>query len=386
MSPTPQQIQAVKTNLANMQAFNDYMYTNGLARVANAYDLLTETDENNPGLTVILNVIEGGFWAAGSELGPAGNFFASFLSGMLSYWATDTPPSLTGQFVNFRTCFQETHIQVDKQLATYFQDVPKYWNTSFAYNGKTAALSDLATSSFPAETDPRFETMAEASIVAFDRALWTNMLTSKFVISYWRGTGIVAGNRNTPPEWIAPFYKNNPAYYITWWWHEKNGCGDTTGWMLAEKSVGSHASAFRDGALNADACAYLFQDSLPGTIINPKALFTREQVFAMNLPVEIATHSTPLAATVRANSVAYLRAMKEGKTLGILVATEGRAAVEKRVLAHADADPVFRHNLSMRPRQTLEQFLGVQIPELVSLNVVVEDSRTFGLVIPAQES
>lgn len=27
MSPTPQQIQAVKTNLANMQAFNDYMYT-----------------------------------------------------------------------------------------------------------------------------------------------------------------------------------------------------------------------------------------------------------------------------------------------------------------------------------------------------------------------
>jgi hypothetical protein len=78
--------------------------------------------------------------------------------------------------------------------------------------------------------------------------------------------------------------------------------------------------------------------------------------------------------------------MKEGKTLGILVATEGRAAVEKRVLAHADADPVFRHNLSMRPRQTLEQFLGVQIPELVSLNVVVEDSRTFGLVIPAQES
>jgi hypothetical protein len=106
----------------------------------------------------------------------------------------------------------------------------------------------------------------------------------------------------------------------------------------------------------------------------------------MNLPVEIATHSTPLAATVRANSVAYLRAMKEGKTLGILVATEGRAAVEKRVLAHADADPVFRHNLSMRPRQTLEQFLGVQIPELVSLNVVVEDSRTFGLVIPAQES
>ena len=35
-----------------------------------------------------------------------------------------------------------------------------------------------------------------------------------------------------------------------------------------------------------------------------------------------------------------------------------------------------------RPRQTLEAFLGVHIPELVSVSVILEDPHTFGLVVP----
>ncbi len=42
--PTPQQIQQVQTNLANMQRLNDYVYNHGLAIFGNAYALLSEED------------------------------------------------------------------------------------------------------------------------------------------------------------------------------------------------------------------------------------------------------------------------------------------------------------------------------------------------------
>ena len=78
--------------------------------------------------------------------------------------------------------------------------------------------------------------------------------------------------------------------------------------------------------------------------------------------------------------------MKEGKTLTHLIATEGRPAVEARVLAQAKSDPIFAADLKLRPRQTLEAFLGVKIADPIKLSVIVEDSLTFGLVIPHQQS
>jgi hypothetical protein len=38
--PTDADIEKVKTNLTNMQAFNDYQYTHGNPLIANAYALL----------------------------------------------------------------------------------------------------------------------------------------------------------------------------------------------------------------------------------------------------------------------------------------------------------------------------------------------------------
>jgi hypothetical protein len=86
--------------------------------------------------------------------------------------------------------------------------------------------------------------------------------------------------------------------------------------------------------------------------------------------------------SVSSQSIGYLRAMKEGKTLGLLLQREGREQVASRIIEKAQGDSVFAVELTFRPRQTLEMFLDVKIPEVVSLSVVVEDSGTFGLVVP----
>jgi len=85
-------------------------------------------------------------------------------------------------------------------------------------------------------------------------------------------------------------------------------------------------------------------------------------------------------------SVEYVRAIKQGNTLGLLVQREGREQVEKRVIEKAQSDPIFAWDLTRRTRETLEKFLDVKIPDVVAVDVIVESPRSFALVIPESAS
>jgi hypothetical protein len=389
--PTPAQIAQVQSNLQNMQALNDYVYNQGQSRVLNAYLLLSEQDNSDPGLVIGLNILEGAFWAVGSELGPIGNFLASFLSGMVSWWASNTPPSLNSTFASLLLRLQATSLAVDQQLATYYQNVAANWNVQFTYNGQTQTLSNLANITIPAETDPTFETLAAAALFALDQQIWKTVMLANFVITLWEmssGPDIMPGSQNDPPvSWDEGFIAANPAYYDTWTWHNSSGCGDTSGWDINEYNIGTGAGVFHDGSMSNDACAYLFIDSADGVVINPNGLFPRATVFN-NLGIRQTTYTVATGGggeVADKLSVSYLRAMKEGQTLGLLIQREGREAVEKRIIEKAQQDSVFATDLAYRPRQTVEKFLGIRIPEVVSVNVVVETPRTFALVVPMRD-
>jgi hypothetical protein len=119
-------------------------------------------------------------------------------------------------------------------------------------------------------------------------------------------------------------------------------------------------------------------------------MFTRETVFTVPwLPHHDYTPlGTPGAATSNRLSLGFLRAQREGRSLDVLLHKEGRAAVEDRVRKQAWDNPAFAHDLKVRPRQTLERFLGVKIPESASIYVTVEDDDLleYGLVIPKKPS
>ncbi len=390
-SPTPAQIAQVQENIKNLQALNDYVYTYGQNKILNAYLLLSEQDNSDLGLNIGLNILEGVFWAVGSEFGPVGNFLASFGSGMVSYWASsaNTPPSLNTTFSDMINRISATFQAFDAQMAVYYNNVAGNWNTSFSFNGKTGTLSDLATMTVPTEHDTGFQPLAAAGIFALDQQIWKTVMQKNYVVTFWDGQPVIfSGTQNNPPvSWAQGFIAVNPAYSVGWNWHNSSGCGDTNGWEIQEYNIGTGAGFFSDGSMSNAACAYLFIDSCGGQVINAHGLFYRNDVFN-NLGI---THKTqivpsggiPVAATQL--SVGYLRAMKEGRTLGKLIEREGRESVQQRIVEKAHADSVFARNLAMRPRQTLETFLGVKIPEVVNLSVVVEDGRTFGLVVPAKK-
>lgn len=401
-APTSEQIATVRTNLQRMQAMNDNAYPQCLARISDAFDLLTEPDDSsNAGLTIVLNIVEGAFWAIGSSVPKAytaiGNFAASFLSGMVAWWGQGSlPPSLNAQFVSLRDAYTAAYSALDSQLGGYSDSlkstdpavVQKCWDTTFTYNGKTTAVSDLATQELPQEKDNTdFEVMVNGMVIGFAQGLWTTLLDANAWITQWLQASqekISGDDPNSPPlSTIQAYIQQNPAYYYTWEWHPKKGKCDSSGWLITEYSIGKAiASEYHDHAFAADVCAYLFADSTDGVPLNAGGLFPRKTVFtALKIRQQgyAPTYSYPTAASVSSD---YLKADQQGNSLEALVQKEGRPAIEQRVIEKAQQDPVFAHNLAARPRQTLEAFLGVKIPETISLAPIIENPQRFGLVIP----
>src|SRR5688572_28541805 len=175
----------VQQNLKNMQLMNDQIYSFGLSKYMNAFALLTEQDNDDLGLQIGLNIVEGAFWAGGSVGGPAGSFFASFLSGMLVYWATDPSASINGSVVQHDLRFQPPTYAVDAQHALCSSDLEVHWNDSFTYNGTTYKLSDLAGFDFPNETITDWNPMVTAALVGVDQSLWQALLVSRCVVTYY---------------------------------------------------------------------------------------------------------------------------------------------------------------------------------------------------------
>lgn len=380
--PTPDQIKKVQTNLVNMITLNDYVWSQGgQPNLLNAFLLLSEKDNNDPGCALGLNIFESIFRAIGAAVGPVGTFFASFMAGMITSWQSSPPGGLNTTFASLLKRIENTSIAVDTQLSTFKDNVAANWNVQFTYNGKTQALSDLAGIDVPALGDVDFEKLAKSAIFAMDQMVWQTVMVANYVITHWANSSppIFDDPNNPPIEWEKEFIAGNPAYYLTCTWHNSAGCGDTSGWDLEQYNIGT-GPGITDGSMSVAACAYLFIDGIDGDVINQTGLFTRKTVFNdLKIPTGDRVTGEPVSDKL---SVGYLRAMKEGRTLGLLIEREGREQVEKRIIEKAHQDSVFAADLARCPRQTLEKFLDVKIPEVVSMNVIVENPRRFGLVIP----
>jgi hypothetical protein len=296
--PTLENIEIVKTNLKNIQAFNDYIYANGQAYFTNCFLLLTSTDNSDPGLSVGLNLLEGSFAALGDVYGPLGVFAATFMCGEVESWAETTPPNLNSVFASMLIRYQQSSFTFDSQVANYISDPASFWTKTFNWSGKSCQLGDLATISFPDETNPSFFPMAKACLTGLDQSVWKEVLKMKCVITWW--AWIPDGQVSPQPKWIKSdtdmvswdknFISKNPAYYATWIWHQDTGRMDKDWWYTYWYNLGFGTSAFNDGSISNDACKYLFIDSADGVVINANGLMPRKVVFE-NWGIKTATNT-----------------------------------------------------------------------------------------------
>ena len=285
--PTLENIEIVNINLKNIQAFNDYIYANGQAYFANCFLLLTSTDNSDPGLSIGIKILEGSFAALGAGFGPVGAFAACFMCGEVDSWSSTTPPKLNSVFASMLIRYQQSSFTFDSQVADYISDPASFWTKTFNWNGQTCVLGDLATISFPVESDPSFFPMAKVCLTGLNQSVWQCVLQMKCVITWW--AWIPDGQVDPQPKmiksntnmvsWDENFISNNPAYYCTWTWHQDTGAFDKDWWYTYEYNLGFGASTFHDGSISTDACKYLFIDSADGVVINANGLMPRNVVF-----------------------------------------------------------------------------------------------------------
>jgi len=108
--PTPTDISNAQTNLNNMIAFNTQFYSYGNSKILNAYALLSQTDNQDLGLQIGLNLLTSAMAALGGCAGFAGALAGNFAASMVAQYATKTPPCLAGEFADLISrfeCFQD---------------------------------------------------------------------------------------------------------------------------------------------------------------------------------------------------------------------------------------------------------------------------------------
>jgi hypothetical protein len=321
--------------------------------------------------------------------------------------ATSPPDNINQSLLNFKVRFEETCGDVHQVVANYIADlqpssttdqVQAAWNGKVTFNGKDYVIGSLADpqNAFPLPNTDSYNTMSAAALFSLKQSIWVYLLKLKYKVYTWTPNhNIVPGNQGTQPTgWMQSQYAKYPGRYYTAAWSPATKCRGA-GWSMSEFTLGDYPSPYADNAIPDSIAAPLFIDSTPGTIINATGLYTREQVFTkLGLPTGDYTWAQPIVQAVDPepapgteppqpqHSVAYLRAMSEGKTLTQLIATEGREPLQARVIALAQQDPNFAYELQRRPYQTISHFLGVQIDPAIHLNVTVETEDTFGIVVP----
>lgn len=282
--PTPaittENIAKVKENLRRMQAFNDYIYNNGGAYIGNCYLRMSMGDNSDPGLSVGMGLLQSAFGALtdyGSDLVAA----CCFMCSEIQSWSSETPPALQVVFASMDVRYQKSSFQFDESCATYITSTEVNWNKQFSWNGQTIVLGDLASITFPVEGEDAFYPPAKAALKALDKAIWKNVLQTECWITLWtyqQGPKMIHADTDMT-AWDENFIGNNPAWYNTWYWHEKKGMFDKDWWYVNEYNLNNGATRMHTNDIPKEACAYLFIDSADGVVINADGVEARRTVF-----------------------------------------------------------------------------------------------------------
>jgi hypothetical protein len=302
--PTSTDIVNAQANLNNMIAFNTQFYSYGNSKILNAYALLQQTDNTDLGLQIGLNLLTSAMAALGGCEGFGGALAGNFVASMVAQYATTTPPSLSGEFADLISRFEQTSLQCGSDLQELYVNTSGSWFntytgeliTPFGTTPITGSVSDLATPNlFPSQDDPLFNDLLETATYALDQSIWS-VLLPRFCITSYQPSTEYPSSQNTEQDMennATAFYSVHPAYYNTWYYESANKSKNDAYW-LTQSNLGVGYSMTSDGSLNSQACDYLFIDAYDGVIINPAGLFNREFVFtSLNIPQKTHTFPSP---------------------------------------------------------------------------------------------
>lgn len=299
VDPTEETLARLRTNLKNMQHFNDQLYTNTIAKTANAFLLFGRSDSGDPGMSIGINLLCGAMIGVGAEFGIVGAVVANYFCGLVSDYSTTKPPSLVTQYTSYITRIQATSNQADLDMAESDANPVPNWSTarsgSFAtpWGTKSASctLGQLAAVDVPNEMNPAYDQMMIKAVFAFDQTLWWSIMNQNYQVNGWnigwmlppiiQASDVPKGDEGMN-NYCDGYMTDLPAHWSYWIYcasTDKKG-RDTSAYMLYDYSVGVEpTNRGKDQPIPDAAARYMFIDTIPGKVVNPAGLFNRVFVF-----------------------------------------------------------------------------------------------------------
>lgn len=299
VEPTDVNIARVRTNLKNLQHFNDQLYMYTITKTANCFLLLENTDNGDPGMYIGINLLCGAVTGIGLEYGFLGAVFANYFCGLIGEYSTAPPPSLLESYTSYITRIQATSIQADLDMANCDEDPVSNWNriysgsfnTPWGIKSAECTLGQLAAVDIPNEGDSTYDEMMVKAVFCFDQMLWWSVMNQKYQINGWNSGFMLPVTVYASDVPLGDTGMNNycnnymiqlPPHWTFWIYNhstDKKG-HDTSTYTIFDYSLGVEpTNRGYDVPIPNGAATYLFIDTIPGTVVNTNGLFNRVFVF-----------------------------------------------------------------------------------------------------------
>jgi hypothetical protein len=221
----------VQTNLNNIIALNNYLFTNCASpETWNAYLRLTGNKDNSTNwpTSTGLSILSGAFAAVAAAIGTitgiagvvAGGvaFIACFVPGMISDWIDGESSLPSGGNVNDKVAglllsFQGATNNVSKQLGDLANGVQASWTQPYTFDNQTQVLSNLANVTFPSE-GPAYDFFNSTMSAQILLQIWQTILKADYVITEFTSVNFLASQPDS--SYYALYYQEHPAYLVNY--------------------------------------------------------------------------------------------------------------------------------------------------------------------------
>ncbi len=391
-TPNTDEINKVKLNVNNMMDWVNHLHDYLQDVINEVYDKVTESPVYDPSQQFITNITNTALKSLAPLGFPGSGVVSAFLSTFIgSYSGPATPPSLQGSFGSVWDRFSRTFLQANVDLAEIHKHVEDNWNKTYTnpVDGSVGHVCDLGDGqvSIPDKDDTLFQTMTNTALAAYKFNLTRQTLGSKWTVIEDVQGQFKDGSEDDLKRWITEQANYHPEIMVTYWAEEGGTHGmynlcPRKGFRVTENYLGY--GTLLPSAAPADLCKWLFQDDGYGVVTNPNGIAQRRDVF-YNWGLQGSRRSARTAmarstdATINTPSAADRVSIARWAQL---FDQTTRQEVEKRIILKSQQDPAFLNQLLNDPKTTLQTFLGLSIPNGITLKVIQETPDTYMLILP----
>jgi len=395
--PTQQQLDQLKRNTKAIIDWVNHMHDYLQDPLNEVYLKVGQDAQQDAAQSWVSKVNGFAFDAIGKLPFPGAGAASNVISAMFSSYNTNTAPRLDQIFGSIWSRFSANFLRANDDLGYVYSDPAGHWNDTITnpITGATFSIASLADPNvvFPTQQDDinNFNAITDATVTSFRYNLTKYVFGQRWAILHQPNSTFWSNwNDNDAQNFAKQQISGNRDVFLTWW-HDQNGsCAGcpNDGISTSEPRLGigqwySNWDYYHGDSAPRDLCDWLIQDDGFGTVYNPNAITTRRDVF-YNWPIDgnLNDHPDHTERNTTVKQPVSDEDRNRAKLWRAFMTSVPRKDIEQDIIQKTVDDPKFAYDLRNNPKKTLSDYIGLEIPDCVNIEIIQEIPGNYKLVLP----